>query len=61
MDSPKVRQVIRNILGNALKFTHRGGTVTVHLEFVAALLGKKSAVKISVMDDGAGISQVMAR
>jgi PAS domain S-box-containing protein len=50
-DSAKLKQVIINLVGNALKFTHEG-SVTVRLE-----LGpdKKTPVAIAVQDTGIGI------
>ncbi len=50
-DSAKLKQVIINLVGNALKFTHEG-SVTVRLE-----LGpdKRTPVAIAVQDTGIGI------
>jgi len=52
-DSAKLKQVIINLVGNALKFTHEG-SVTVKLE-----LGpdRRTPVAISVVDTGIGIPQ----
>jgi signal transduction histidine kinase/DNA-binding response OmpR family regulator len=52
-DSAKLKQVIINLVGNALKFTEQG-SVTVRLD-----LGpdKKTPVAISVVDTGIGIPQ----
>ena len=50
-DENMVRLVLRNLLANALKFTHPGGRVEVHAES-----GKKETV-IAVKDNGVGLSK----
>ena len=52
MDENRIRQVIENLLGNALKFTSKGGRV-----IVSATLKKnqKEYVEVSVSDTGCGI------
>lgn len=49
MDSERVLQVVRNLLGNAVKFTPDGGRIAVSLKCVAG------GVEISVADSGPGI------
>jgi signal transduction histidine kinase/ActR/RegA family two-component response regulator len=49
-DAARLRQVVWNLLTNAVKFTPSGGTVTV------AVQKRDSAVEISVVDDGQGIA-----
>lgn len=51
MDTDRVLQVLRNLIGNALKFTPKGGAVTVLAR------EKGNEVEVSVVDTGAGISQ----
>jgi PAS domain S-box-containing protein len=48
-DGPKVEQVLLNILSNAVKFTERGGTITVEPFSVAHTVG------VRVTDTGVGI------
>ncbi len=48
-DQPRVEQVLTNLLGNALKFTPRGGTVSLYADEVA------EGLLISVKDTGRGI------
>jgi len=53
-DMARVRQVLLNLLGNALKFTERGA-VNVSLE--ATPLGDKIRLQFAVEDSGIGIKQ----
>ncbi|AFR26007.1 hypothetical protein RM11_0266 [Bartonella quintana RM-11] len=45
------RQIIWNLLSNAIHFTPSGGQIIVHVSY-----GKKECVKISVSDNGVGMS-----
>ncbi len=49
-DPARIRQVIDNLLGNAMKFTDRGGTITVGIEPTSG-----GEVVLSVRDTGIGI------
>ena len=55
-DDMKLRQVMINILGNAVKFTPSGGTVTFVVESVARFDGK-STLRFIISDTGIGMSQ----
>jgi signal transduction histidine kinase/ligand-binding sensor domain-containing protein len=50
-DSEMVKTVIRNLIGNALKFTLSGGTVEI------GVTGKKHFAQISVKDNGIGMDK----
>ncbi len=50
-DADKLRKVIENLVGNALKFTDRGGSVRVAVEHDSA------DVRITVRDTGVGMAE----
>ena len=54
LDEIKFSQVITNLIGNAMKFTHSGGSVTVSVTHLEA----QGTVRINVTDTGVGIAQV---
>ncbi len=51
LDGTKIKQVLRNLLSNALKFSPNGGTIEV------ALLQGQGAVTVTVRDQGPGIPE----
>ncbi|MBQ7487246.1 MAG: response regulator [Clostridia bacterium] len=55
-DDMKLRQVMINILGNAVKFTPEGGTVTFCVEETARFDGK-STLRFTISDTGIGMSR----
>jgi len=55
-DNMKLRQVLINILGNAVKFTPEGGTVELAVERKAKYDGK-STLRFTIADTGIGMSQ----
>ena len=50
-DQKMIYSVIRNLLFNALKFTYRGGNVSIHAH------QEDSMVRVMVHDDGMGMDQ----
>ncbi|MCG3175591.1 MAG: Adaptive-response sensory-kinase SasA [Candidatus Omnitrophica bacterium] len=52
-DRDKVRQVLINLIGNAIKFTPAGGFITVR----ASWSEDRQSVRVSVADSGIGISK----
>lgn len=55
-DSMKLRQVLINILGNAVKFTPAGGRVYMNVERTAQFEGK-TTLRFTIKDTGIGISK----
>ena len=55
-DDMKLRQVMINILGNAVKFTPEGGSVTFTIEDVTQL-GDKATLRFTFSDTGIGMSR----
>ncbi len=55
-DGMKLRQVLINILGNAVKFTPELGTVSLLIETVAMFDGK-STLRFTISDTGIGMSR----
>jgi CheY-like chemotaxis protein len=55
-DVTKIRQVLINILGNAVKFTPKGGRVDLNVEKIAGF-DNKSTLVFKVSDTGIGISK----
>jgi two-component system, OmpR family, sensor histidine kinase BaeS len=52
MDSDRITQVLNNLIGNALRYTPEGGTITVQASHLTAT----ALMEISVRDTGQGIN-----
>jgi two-component system sensor histidine kinase BaeS len=52
LDELRMRQVLHNLLSNAIRYTPKGGSITVS----ARTLTDNNTITISVVDTGAGIS-----
>ncbi|MBR4461512.1 MAG: response regulator [Erysipelotrichaceae bacterium] len=55
-DDMKLRQVLINILGNAVKFTESGGNVTFTIDEIARF-DKKATLRFTIKDNGIGMSK----
>jgi PAS domain S-box-containing protein len=49
-DKAKIKQILYNLLGNAIKFTHNGGSVSIHADI------KDGMARFSIIDTGIGIA-----
>lgn len=49
-DKAKIKQILYNLLGNAIKFTHNSGSVSIHADI------KESMARFSIIDTGIGIA-----
>ncbi|MDO4862825.1 MAG: response regulator [Ruminococcus sp.] len=55
-DDMKLRQILINILGNAVKFTPKGGSVELAVERISQF-NKQTALRFTITDTGVGISK----
>lgn len=51
VDAEKIKQVVRNLIGNAIKFSPRNGSINI------TLTSEDGSLLISVRDEGAGIPE----
>jgi two-component system sensor histidine kinase BaeS len=57
LDPERMRQVISNLIANALRYTPEGGAVHVRHRFVES--GEEKSVEVCIEDNGTGISPEM--
>jgi len=55
-DSKKIKQVLINLISNAIKFTPNGGNIDISIEKVGSK-DEKATIKFTIQDTGIGISQ----
>ena len=60
-DPTRLRQVLSNLLNNAVKFTESGGQVSLRVAGVGASEGPVARVRFEVRDNGIGISEAAQR
>jgi len=54
-DLRKVKQILNNLVSNAVKFTKRNGKIVVEVKLLKRLPGKRCSIGFSVRDTGKGI------
>ena len=59
-DSEKIKQVLMNLISNAIKFTHKHGRIEVSIKKVSSS-DDKISVKFIVKDTGIGISEIQQK
>ena len=55
-DNMKLRQILINILGNAVKFTPEGGDISLHIRRTASFNGR-STLQFTITDNGIGMNE----
>jgi CheY-like chemotaxis protein len=56
-DRQRLRQVLLNLVNNAIKYNRKGGLVTIKTDLHRSSTSAKSVVRISITDTGMGINQ----
>ena len=56
-DAVRIREVLVNILGNAVKFTHDGGTITFEANYLPGADEKHIVARYRIADTGVGMSE----
>ncbi|ADV45688.1 ATP-binding protein [Nitratifractor salsuginis] len=56
-DPTKIKEILTNLLNNAVKFTEAGGEISVEIEKLEATQGDRSLIEFRVIDTGIGMSQ----
>ncbi|MBE6851930.1 MAG: response regulator [Ruminococcus sp.] len=56
-DKTRLNQVLINLLGNAIKFTPEGGTISVELSQISGVCAGKSTYELKVRDTGIGMNK----
>lgn len=51
-----ILQSVLNLVGNALKFTHRGGRIVIRAFYISTSLYSENKVRLEISDTGIGIS-----
>ena len=55
-DHQRFKQVLLNLISNAIKYNRKGGNVLINVDIVQSENGRKQIARISVTDNGPGIS-----
>jgi signal transduction histidine kinase/CheY-like chemotaxis protein len=55
-DPTKIKEILTNLLNNAIKFTEAGGEISVEINKLGATQGDRSLIEFKVSDTGIGMS-----
>jgi len=56
-DPTKIKEILTNLLNNAVKFTESGGEISVEIQKLSATEGDRSLIEFKVSDTGIGMSE----
>lgn len=56
-DSTHLKQILLNILGNAVKYTPEGGEIILGLQELSSMIPQRSQYVFAVSDNGSGLSE----
>lgn len=56
-DSTHLKQILLNVLGNAVKYTPEGGEIVLGLQELSAVIPQRSQYVFTVSDNGPGLSE----
>lgn len=56
-DSTKVKEILVNLVGNAIKYTPNGGTVTINVQEMSSSRDGYARFKTEIIDTGIGMSE----
>ena len=60
-DPTKIKEILTNLLNNAVKFTEPGGEISVEIQKLAATQGDRTLIEFRVSDTGIGMSQTQLK
>lgn len=56
-DSTKIKEILVNLVGNAIKYTPNGGTVSINVQEIPTSRGGYARFKTEIIDTGIGMSE----
>ncbi|WP_292658845.1 ATP-binding protein [Nitratifractor sp.] len=60
-DPTKLKEILTNLLNNAVKFTEPGGEISVEIQKLSATQGDRSLIEFKVSDTGIGMSETQLK
>ena len=56
-DKQRLKQVLLNLINNAIKYNNNGGTVKIKTEIIQSNIDTNNFVRVSIIDNGIGINE----